>query len=89
MREKVEMSYMLKLLDSFRKIPPGKCIEIEINRLGAANGDWEIPIEFRELFKDYSIRIEPVEIINRPQEERKFTFMMYNLGGEPGITFIY
>ena len=38
MSGKIEMPYMLKLRDRFRKIPLGEAIEIEIDRLGAANG---------------------------------------------------
>lgn len=79
---------MLNLRDKFRKIPEGEAIEIEIDRLGAANGKWEIPVQFREEFANYSIEIKPVEDTDATEEERRFNFMMYNKGGEPGITFI-
>lgn len=61
MSRKIDMSYILKFRESFMKTPSGKSIEMEIDRLGADNGKWEIPPEFKEFFKNYSIRIEPVE----------------------------
>ncbi|PZX55917.1 hypothetical protein LV84_02279 [Algoriphagus ratkowskyi] len=84
----IEMSYLVQLRNRFRTIPVGDRIEIELDRLGASNGSWTIPNEFKELFKDCSIRIESAEIINRLEVNRRFTFMMYNMGGELGITFI-
>lgn len=89
MKDRIDILYMRDLYNRFKKIPPGSMVEIEIDRLGAKNGRWDIPKEFRELFNEFSIRIESAEIINRADDQRKFTFMMYKMGGEPGITYIF
>jgi len=88
MKGQIDFEYLNKFHKSFKKIMPGKGVEIEIEKLGAKNGNWIIPAEFKLLFQDFGVRIDPVEIINRDLNDGKHTFMMYNVGGDTGITFI-
>lgn len=88
MEKKLDKEYMHALYQSFKKLPLGNAIEIEIEKLGATKYGWEIPQDFRDLFESLGARIEPVEIINRSDNQRRFTYMMYKMGPNYLITFV-